>query len=112
MGFQKRKGDFLLAFVVMIILLKTNCCRAALLVKSNTTYQCNGRLEEYRIAEDVELELGLVMNSNVIRILQSGNTPSVTAGTENPSTPVQENCPTAYGNCIANGGTPDCKNTL
>ncbi|WRX21910.1 hypothetical protein QQP08_014397 [Theobroma cacao] len=104
MGFdQKKKGEIYLAFVLMIILLKSNCCRAALLVKSNTTYQRNGRLDECRIAQDLELELDLPISSNVIRILQGGSG-TVTGGTPNRNRPAQNNCPTAYGNCIANGG--------
>ncbi|XVE72331.1 hypothetical protein DITRI_Ditri11bG0031100 [Diplodiscus trichospermus] len=111
MAFQKRKGDFLLAFAVMIILLEANGCRAALLVKSNTTYHCNGRLDECRIAADVELEFGLVMNANIIRILQGGSNLHPGVAANNPHKPAFPCKNQPNSNCIANGDSPPpCKN--
>ncbi|TYI18481.1 hypothetical protein ES332_A07G093900v1 [Gossypium tomentosum] len=63
-----RNIHILLVFTVTIVLLETNGCKAAFLVKSNFSYKCKGRLNECRIAEaldsELELELDMVMNSN------------------------------------------------
>ena len=86
MGFHQ----FSLALVVMIMIipLKPDCGRAAVLVKSNTTYQCNGLLNGCRIGEDLESELEFFMGStNVIRFLQDP-TPHPVQNALNPNDPV------------------------
>ncbi|MBA0821420.1 hypothetical protein Goarm_018280, partial [Gossypium armourianum] len=102
-----RNIHILLVFTVTIILLETNGCKAAFPVKSNFSYKCKGSLNECRIVEaldsDLELELEMVMNSNVVRILQRGNTP-VTSNTGNRNRPVQQTCPSPqYASCLATG---------
>ena len=106
MGFYQ----FSLALVVMMmILLKPNCGRAAAVLKSNTTYQCNGLLNECRIEEDLESELDFLMDSNVIRILQAANNGKISSNALIATQAVQEHC-VSYTNCIANGGNAKCKN--
>ncbi|KAB1218855.1 hypothetical protein CJ030_MR3G018268 [Morella rubra] len=80
MEVQNKKGGILLnhlaLFLVMLILLDSSfSCGAAVLVKSNSSFRCDGRLEECMIAEDLELDF--LMNPYVSRILQSS--PSTTA---------------------------------
>ncbi|KAB1211542.1 hypothetical protein CJ030_MR6G013284 [Morella rubra] len=70
MEVHKRKGGvffYHLAFFVMLILLDSYCCGAAVLVKSNSSFRCDGRLDECLIEEDLELEF--LMNPYVSRIL-------------------------------------------
>ncbi|EOY17500.1 hypothetical protein QQP08_023073 [Theobroma cacao] len=112
MGFdQKKKGEISLAFVLMIVLLETNTCRAALIVKRNPSYQRNGRLDHYRIAEDLELELDLLVSSNFIRILADDGKPVDIYATLDSGHQAQKNCPSgSYEQCSAKGGgNPDCK---
>ncbi|OMO50621.1 hypothetical protein COLO4_37979 [Corchorus olitorius] len=75
MGIEKKKGELMVILVVMMLMLglKAKCYRGAVIVKSNATYECksNGRLDDCRIAQDLELELDMLMiNSNVFRVLQ------------------------------------------
>jgi hypothetical protein len=57
-----------LAFFAMLILLNGyGCAAAAVLVKSNTTFRCDGRLDECLIEDDLELEF--LMNPYVSRVL-------------------------------------------
>ncbi|MBA0674416.1 hypothetical protein Goari_016016 [Gossypium aridum] len=110
-----RNIHILLVFTVTIILLETNGCKAAFPVKSNFSYKCKGSLNECRIVEaldsELELELDMVMNSNVVRILQRGNTP-VTSNTGNRNRPVQQTCPSPqYASCLATGGRANCRGT-
>ncbi|TXG74887.1 hypothetical protein ES288_1Z001800v1 [Gossypium darwinii] len=73
---EKRKTNLLLASTVIIFLLKINHCGTAFIVKSNTSYNCNSRLDECRAVEtfnsELVWELDMVMNSNFVRILASG----------------------------------------
>ncbi|XVF58452.1 hypothetical protein PTKIN_Ptkin07bG0068100 [Pterospermum kingtungense] len=99
MGFQ----HFTLALVVMImIMIIPNCGRAAVLVKSNTTYHCNGLLNECFIGEDLESELDFFMASNIIRVLKSSPDP-ITSGTGNRHVKSQQHCRKGvpYDRCIA-----------
>ncbi|OMO97458.1 hypothetical protein CCACVL1_04555 [Corchorus capsularis] len=90
--FQKKNGELGLALVVLVMILmvglEAKCCRAAILVKSNATYECksNGRLEDCRIEEDLELELDnfdFLTTWNVFRILQDGKDNHITGNTNN-----------------------------
>ncbi|KAK8541700.1 hypothetical protein V6N13_137706 [Hibiscus sabdariffa] len=110
---QKRKTDLLLAFMLIILLFKTNRCTPAFLVKSNASYGCKGHLNECRIAEALDSELGfdMVMDSDLVRILQSGNT-AVTGNTGNRNAPAQRNCPSPqYASCLARGRSANCRGT-
>ncbi|XP_041003908.1 uncharacterized protein LOC121249261 [Juglans microcarpa x Juglans regia] len=56
--------------LMIMMLLNAYCCGTAVLVKSNISFQCNGdRLDECLIKEELELELGFLMNPYVSRIL-------------------------------------------
>ncbi len=70
MEVKKAKGGiYSLAFFVMLILLNTYCCSAALLFKSNTTVLCNGLLDECLIEDDLDLDLEFLMNPYIGRLL-------------------------------------------
>ncbi|KAB1221933.1 hypothetical protein CJ030_MR2G008662 [Morella rubra] len=113
MKVQKKKGGILLnhlAFLVMLLLLGSYFCGAAVLVKSNTNFRCDGRLEECLIEEDLELEF--LMNPYVSRILQ----PTGGHNSQNPNQPFSGPCGNPndpqYSKCIAdlkNGGNNQCK---
>ncbi|XVF76006.1 hypothetical protein PTKIN_Ptkin13bG0233000 [Pterospermum kingtungense] len=115
MDFQKL---YCVVFVVMIILpLKPNRVRAAVLVKTNATYHhqyCNGLLSGCTIGEDLESELEFFLGSDIIRILKSGGG-TKTGGTPNRYKPAikQKDCPPPYTQCIAKGPGghhgPGCK---
>ncbi|GMY12870.1 hypothetical protein FCV25MIE_08109 [Fagus crenata] len=61
-------GTYPLAlFVMLMLLLNAYCCDATVLVKSNTTVRCDGRLDECLIEDDLELEL--VINPYISRML-------------------------------------------
>ena len=61
-------GTYPLAlFVMLMLLLNAYCCDAAVLVKSNTTVRCNGRLDECLIEDDLELEF--LINPYISRVL-------------------------------------------
>ena len=65
---KEQRGIYPLAIVfVMLVLLNAYCCGAAVLVKSNTTARCNGRLDECLIEDDLELEL--LTNPYISRML-------------------------------------------
>ncbi|KAB1201631.1 hypothetical protein CJ030_MR0G002334 [Morella rubra] len=107
MEVHNKKGGILLchlAFLVMLILLDSYCCGAAVLVKSNSSFRCGGRLEECLIEEDLELEF--LMNPYVSRIVAE-STPPQTPQPGNRNSPAFPNpCgkPTdlpAYKDCIA-----------
>ncbi|TYH09425.1 hypothetical protein ES288_A07G094800v1 [Gossypium darwinii] len=82
---EKRKTNLLLASTVIIFLLKINHCGTAFMVKSNTSYNCNSRLDECRAVEtfnsELVWELDMVMNSNFVRILASGGKKTNCRGT-------------------------------
>ncbi|XVF20654.1 hypothetical protein REPUB_Repub12eG0020100 [Reevesia pubescens] len=100
----------LVLVLLMIIFLKPNCGGADVLqVKSNTTYQCDGLLNECRIGEGLESQLDFLMDYAVIRILQAANKAKLSSNSLNAKKPVQTNCK-VYTNCIAKGGNAECKN--
>ncbi|KAB1211539.1 hypothetical protein CJ030_MR6G013281 [Morella rubra] len=105
MEVHKKKGGILLyhlAFLVMLILLDSYCCGAAVLVKSNSSFQCVGRLDECLIEDDLELEF--LMNPYVSRILaHGGKTPPQSKDRNNPAfkTCGQLSDDPQYQKCIA-----------
>ena len=61
-------GTYPLAlFVMLMLLLNAYCSDAAVLVKSNTTVRCDGRLDECLIEDDLELEF--LINPYISRVL-------------------------------------------
>ena len=93
--------------VLVISCMNANCCRAAVLLKSNATYQnCGngGEADEYHcglIAEDLELEL--LFDSHVSRMLGTAPDP----GTSNTVKPGQAAEPCGK----TNPGKPYCSPT-
>ncbi|KAG6660677.1 hypothetical protein CIPAW_03G121500 [Carya illinoinensis] len=76
--------------MMIMMLLDAYCCGASVLAKTNTSFRCSsGRLDECLIEEDLELELGFLMNPYVSRILadQPG-----TGKTEDPNKPAAKPC--------------------
>ena len=53
--------------MLIVLLLNAYCCGAAVIVKSNTTVHCNGRLDECLIEDDLELEF--LINPYISRVL-------------------------------------------
>ncbi|KAB1218851.1 hypothetical protein CJ030_MR3G018272 [Morella rubra] len=120
MEVQNKKGGILLnhlaLFLVMLILLDSSfsCGAAHVLVKSNFSFRCDGRLEECVIAEDLELDF--LMKPYVSRILAN-------AGKTGPLNPTKPGVPCgnlkkdppAYAICIQkskpNNHKCTCKNT-
>ncbi|MBA0757416.1 hypothetical protein Gotri_020517 [Gossypium trilobum] len=109
---EKRKTNLLLASMVIIFLLKIS--HWGFIVKSNTSYKCNSRLDECRTVEtfnsELEWELDMVMNPNFVRILAGGGGTG-TGSTGNPKKPWQHPCPNPqYASCppLA-GGKPNCR---
>ncbi|KAH1130978.1 hypothetical protein J1N35_002356 [Gossypium stocksii] len=103
---EKRKINLLPASTVII--LKINHCGTAFIVKSNTSYNCNSRLDECRTVEtfnsELEWELDMVMNSNFVRILASGGGTG-TGNTGNANQQWQKPCSDPqYASCPALGG--------
>ncbi|KAG7982371.1 hypothetical protein I3843_04G049400 [Carya illinoinensis] len=112
--YNSRKGGmhYPLAFIAMLILvlLNANSCSGGAavgiqLIKSNTTFGCNVRLEECLIMED-DLELEFLMNPYISRILPSTTTKSPTAGSKQPNKPAVPcgNNGDPYSRCIAHAG--------
>ena len=106
MEVQKGKGGIYplaILFVMMMLLIYPYCCAgAAVVVESNTTtvrYN-NGRIEESLIEYDLELEL--LMNPYVSRILAGGHT--VTGATGNRNRPVCIKMPCTDTKCPYNRG--------
>ncbi|KAG2710937.1 hypothetical protein I3760_04G053500 [Carya illinoinensis] len=109
--YNSRKGGmhYPLAFIAMLILLLLNansCSGGAAvgiqLVKSNATFGCNGRLECLIMEDDLELEI--LMNPYISRILSGPPKPSKTKGTGIPNKEAipcgTKQDPKPYGNCI------------
>ncbi|GMY12869.1 hypothetical protein FCV25MIE_08111 [Fagus crenata] len=69
MEVKKAKGGTypLALFVMLMLLLNAYCSDAAVLVKSNTTVRCDGRLDECLIEDDLELEF--LINPYISRVL-------------------------------------------
>ncbi|KAB1211538.1 hypothetical protein CJ030_MR6G013280 [Morella rubra] len=117
MEVHKKKGGILLlyhlAFLVMLILLDSYCCGAAVLVKSNSSFRCDGRLDECLIEEDLELEF--LMNPYVSRILAKNGKNPQSGNRDNPAFAScgKPNDSPQYARCIdkikkTKGGN-DCK---
>ncbi|KAH1130979.1 hypothetical protein J1N35_002357 [Gossypium stocksii] len=100
--------------MVIIFLLKINQSRAAFIVKSNTSYECNCHLDECWTTEafdsELEWELDMVMNSNIVKMLKSGRA-TITGNTGNANEPSQQKCPKPpYDSCLpATGSNPNRK---
>jgi hypothetical protein len=99
----------LAVFAIMLILLNGyGCAAAAVLVKTNTTFRCDGRLDECLIEDD--LELAFLMNPYVSRVL--ANDPPKHHGNDagNPDKAPFESCAgpkDPYGKCIDKFKTPN-----
>jgi hypothetical protein len=89
----------LAVFAIMLILLNGYSCAAtAVLVKTNTTFRCDGHLDECLIEDDLELEF--LMNPYVSRVL--GNQPgSPTQNSLDGNIPACGERNHRYGNCIS-----------
>ena len=98
--------------VLVISCMNANCCRAAVLLKSNATYQnCGngGEADEYHcglIAEDLELEL--LFDSHVSRMLAGEGGNGGSSGSDNRNKPVKPCGSSNPGNpyCNGQGGKP------
>uniref|UniRef100_A0A2N9FIM5 Uncharacterized protein n=1 Tax=Fagus sylvatica TaxID=28930 RepID=A0A2N9FIM5_FAGSY len=92
-----------LMFVMLIVLLlNAYCCGAAVIVKSNTTVHCNGRLDECLIEDDLELEF--LINPYISRVL--ADAPSQ----YNPAADNSGNaCQKFYINFTLDRNQPACK---
>ncbi|KAG6721557.1 hypothetical protein I3842_03G117200 [Carya illinoinensis] len=97
----------MLMMMMIMMLLNAYCCGASVLAKSNTSFRCSsGRLDECLIEEDLELELGFLMNPHVSRILEKRKE-GTTGRTQNRNKPVikapcgKRSDNPSYGSCIA-----------
>ncbi|KAG6620687.1 hypothetical protein I3842_16G018900 [Carya illinoinensis] len=118
---NSRKGGmhYPVAFIAMLILLLlgANSCSGGAavgiqLVKSNTTFGCDGRLDECLVEDDFELEL--LINPYISRILGKqgkGHTTDISAKRGKTITCGRSNDP-KYASCIARVKGPkkvDCR---
>lgn len=99
MEVQKAKGGiYPLAFFVMLILLNAYCrTDAAILVKSNTSVQCNDRLGECLTEDEVELEY--LMSPYISRMLDDPPKHPAPAAVYYPDKACEEKC--SNQNCNA-----------
>jgi hypothetical protein len=92
----------LAVFAIMLILLNGyGCAAAAVLVKTNTTFRCDGRLDECLIEDDLELEF--LMNPYVSRVLVDHPPTHPSTGTGVPNHAPFEPCAgpkDAYTKCV------------
>jgi hypothetical protein len=86
------------AIMLMILLNGYGCAAAAVLVKTNTTFRCDGRLDECLIEDDLQLEF--LMNPYVSRVLAAGDT---SGGSLNPNSAAFKACEQkhTYAECVA-----------
>ncbi|XVF14433.1 hypothetical protein REPUB_Repub09cG0059400 [Reevesia pubescens] len=103
-----RDGGGILVFVMlMLMMFNTNCCRAAVLIKekSNGSFRCSGHLDDCLIAEDMELEL--LMDSYINRMLIDGIKKPVTDIPKNAKT-TPKPCGNGhqYGPCMGDKKVP------
>ncbi|KAG6682779.1 hypothetical protein I3843_03G116400 [Carya illinoinensis] len=93
----------MLLMMMIMMLLNAYCCGASVLVKSNTSFRCSdGRLDECLIEEDLELELGFLMNPYVSRILGSTSRTKQALERGKPVIrPCGQSQDPAYDKCIA-----------
>jgi hypothetical protein len=108
----KGSGMYPLTFLVITLLLvNAYCCAsAAILVKSNTTFRCDGRLHECLVEDDLEFDF--LINPYVTRIL-AGTSGSGSGGTGNANKPAIDCAknPPQTSSCISdlkNNGKTDC----
>ncbi|XP_041005750.1 uncharacterized protein LOC121250638 [Juglans microcarpa x Juglans regia] len=97
----------LLAMLLMMIMILLNayCCSVVVVGKSNTSVQCSGsRLDECLIDEDLELELGFLINPYVSRML-ADHGPKSRPNSSNNKPAFNEPCgksgDAGYSECIA-----------
>jgi hypothetical protein len=88
------------AIMLMILLNGYGCAAAAaaVLVKSNTTFRCDGRLDECLLEDDLQFEF--LMNPYVSRVLVNGQ-PAGTGNTGNSGSAGFKDCKTSYTPCVA-----------
>jgi hypothetical protein len=55
--YNRKGGTYPVALLVMMLILNAYCCDSSVLVESNTTSPCNGRLAECLIEDSSELEV-------------------------------------------------------
>ncbi|XVF85604.1 hypothetical protein PTKIN_Ptkin17bG0130300 [Pterospermum kingtungense] len=105
----------LVVMIVIIIPLKPNCGRAAVLMKSNTMYKCKGLLNECKMAQDLKSELDFLMGTSVIRILAGGKIEKLSTNALDASLAVQHGCQSgSYHACTAKPigpKPPNCRDT-
>ncbi|XWS41013.1 hypothetical protein CRYUN_Cryun17cG0044700 [Craigia yunnanensis] len=96
-------------FVMVMLIFNTNCCIAAVLMeKSNTSFPCGGgRLDDdcSLIAEDIELEL--LMDSYISRMLIGGNVKVTIDFTKAAKKTVNCGYGTQYGPCMDGKKVPN-----
>jgi hypothetical protein len=96
------------AIMLMILLNGYGCAAAAVLVKTNTTFRCDGRLDECLIKDDLQLEF--LMNPYVSRLLdEADHQPEYAVElSKNPNKPVFPPCGgKSPPNCNTNPVNPD-----
>ncbi|XP_021297630.1 uncharacterized protein LOC110426674 [Herrania umbratica] len=106
MRVDREGGLFSLALFVMLMLFEANGGRAAemLMEKSNTTFRCSGRLDDCRIAEDMELEL--LMDSHISRMLIGSDGKAVIGFTNVAGKIIPCGPGTQYGPCVKGKKVP------
>jgi hypothetical protein len=84
------------AIMLMILLNGYGCAAAAVLVKTNTTFRCDGRLDECLIEDDLQLEF--LMNPYVSRVLSG----EASDGSLDRNSPVFKACEQehSYAECV------------
>ncbi|KAJ9173180.1 hypothetical protein P3X46_016343 [Hevea brasiliensis] len=95
--------------VFLIVSTIGNSCRAAFLQKSNATFRCeDGHLDDCLIADDLELEV--LMDSYITRILGDTDDPPFSDFTSYPSeTAACKKKGTSYTSCGCPQYKPKCK---
>ncbi|KAL4355318.1 hypothetical protein GQ457_06G034270 [Hibiscus cannabinus] len=86
----------LLFLMAMLLIFNSKRCGAAVLVEKNDTYSgCGGQIED-----GYGMELEVLTESYVHRVLQSGNGRSTTAVTNNPKGTLSCGKGKPYGSCL------------
>jgi hypothetical protein len=95
-------------FAIMLILLNgyaSASAAAAVLVETNTTFRCDGRLDECLLEDDLQFEF--LMNPYVSRVLAGNNdTPKSEDAIYNQNKSVFPECSTPNYKCSATPGNP------
>jgi len=84
------------AIMLMILLNGYGCAAVAVLVKTNTTFRCDGRLDECLLEDDLQFEF--LMNPYVSRVL--GASTGTSTASLNAEKPVYKDCKPAYNSCV------------